>query len=151
MKTSNTLAKIYTVFLMSVALIIFITTFRINNPNRSGVKVNQIEKLDQVSKDLQSLQQYIKDQEKNLIDQEQVLRQLKEEKEELEPLLNAKKEVVDALFLQQAKNQSKNIWWERGYGFVFGIIASLIASILYDFFRIKLFNKKEVTDPANND
>ena len=111
--------------------------------NRNVAIPNQIEKLDQVSKDLESLQLYVKDQKKNLINQEQILKNLKAEKAEIEPLLNANKEVVDALFLQQAKNQKSNVWWERGYGFLFGMIASLVASILYDFLKMKYVKREE--------
>jgi len=61
------------------------------------------------------------------------LNKLQEQKEEIEPIVTANQEVVDALFAQQRKEIEKGLWMERGISFALGVLASLIASIIWHF------------------
>jgi hypothetical protein len=61
------------------------------------------------------------------------IRDLEAKKSELEPIITANQEVVDAIFLQQKKAVEKTIWVERWISFGFGLLASLIATIIWHF------------------
>jgi DNA-directed RNA polymerase subunit RPC12/RpoP len=60
-----------------------------------------------------------------------VIQELETKKSELEPIVTANQKVVDAIFLQQKKEVEKTIWTERWISFGFGVLASLIATIVW--------------------
>ena len=61
---------------------------------------------------------------------EQRIQQLENEKARLEPLVNADKEIVVALFAEQESRVSANTNEERWFGFGLGVLASIVASFL---------------------
>jgi len=91
----------------------------------------QFKKLDNISESLKSLESFISDQRENLVEESIALENLKNEKKALEPLVEGDRRVIESIFLQQEKRQQRNVWWERGFGFFAGILASVIASVIY--------------------
>ena len=91
----------------------------------------QIESLDKMSNDLEALQLFIVRQKRNLKAENEALQNLKAEKENLEPLVESDRKIVETLFLEQEKRQRKSVWYERTFGFIAGIFASIIASFIY--------------------
>lgn len=75
-----------------------------------------------------------------------LIQDLETKKSELEPIVTANQKVVDAIFLQQRKEIENTIWAERGISFALGILASLIATLIWHF--IGRF-KKEKSNKAN--
>jgi len=92
---------------------------------------SQVNKLNKISVDLKDLQQFIEEQKSNLTNEHLALQTLKNEKKNLEQLVEVDKEIVESLFIQQEKRQRKSIWNERAFGFFIGIISSLLASLIY--------------------
>jgi sensor c-di-GMP phosphodiesterase-like protein len=62
-----------------------------------------------------------------------LIQELETKKSELEPIVTANQNAVDAIFLHQKKEIEKTIWTERGISFGLGILASLIATIFWTF------------------
>lgn len=64
---------------------------------------------------------------------------LETKKSELEPIVNANQKIVDAIFLQQRRELENGIWVERFISFGLGILASLLASLIWHFVaRLKM-------------
>ncbi|HVC98560.1 MAG TPA: hypothetical protein VND64_33145, partial [Pirellulales bacterium] len=59
------------------------------------------------------------------------LADLREEHQKMQPIVDADRKVVEALFVAQEQRQQYNIWWERGVAFFLGFVASLLASALW--------------------
>ncbi|MGE0636785.1 MAG: hypothetical protein AB7G44_04285 [Bacteroidia bacterium] len=95
-----------------------------------SVKV-QVENLTKMSEGLKGLQIFIEEQKQNLVSEEIALKNLKEEKANLEPLVEADKKMLEAVFIAQEKRQRNDVWYERAFGFFIGIFSSLVASLLF--------------------
>jgi len=138
---------LWRLFILIVVATLTVFAYRQILKNRNAIDskapLEQINKLDQISKDLKSLEDYISEQKNKVLERERIVEDLKIEQKEIEPLLKTNQEIVDALFIQQNKYQEKSKWIERGYGFMFGILASLIASFIYEEINPKMQNHKE--------
>jgi hypothetical protein len=95
---------------------------------------SQLTKLEEMKKGLESAKFFIDSQKQSLLKAQNQLTELKTEKEKLKPLVQADRELVDAILKIQAKRTHSNTWYERFIGFGFGIAASLIASFLHERF-----------------
>lgn len=82
---------------------------------------------------LTDLENFILSKKQEISVTEDLLSKLQEQKAEIEPIVTANQEVVDALFSQQRKKLEKDLWLERGVSFSLGILASLIASVIWHF------------------
>lgn len=82
---------------------------------------------------LTDLESFIISKKQEISVTQDLLNKLKEQKEEIEPIVTANQEVVDALFAQQRKEMEKGLWMERSISFALGVLASLIASIIWHF------------------
>ena len=101
----------------------------------------QVEVLDQVQVSIDNLREFVNRQRDQLKNQQDVLESLKNEKEKLEPLVKADREVVESLFRIQAERNKSNIWVDRLFGFLLGIVGSLLASLIWTVTRRKRSNK----------
>lgn len=105
------------------------------NFSSNETKVNldfksQIEQLDATEDSLKTLLEFVNKQRKTTTLNEQKIKQLESDKLELEPLVNADKATVEALFKAQEQRASVNASKERWLGFGLGILASIIASFV---------------------
>jgi len=82
---------------------------------------------------LTDLKKFILSKKQEIAVTEDLLNRLEKKRAEIEPIVTANQEVVDALFAQQRKELEKEIWLERGVSFGLGILASLIASVIWHF------------------
>jgi len=89
----------------------------------------QIRQLDQTETNLKQLLGFIEFQKGQMLNNEQSLASLREEKQKLEPLVSANKQTVEALFSAQETRAKANASKERWIGFCLGIVASIVASI----------------------
>jgi len=88
----------------------------------------QLDQLDHTEDSLKALLSFVQNQRETTALNEQRIQQLENEKSRLEPLVNADKETVIALFTEQELRVSANASKERWFGFGLGILASIIAS-----------------------
>lgn len=100
---------------------------RLQNMNYSV----QAQKLEETKSNLQALLQFVEEERISLAVSEQALRSLKQQQEQLRPLIESDRETIDALFAaQEARNQTAQSN-ERWIGFALGVISSLLASFIW--------------------
>jgi predicted PurR-regulated permease PerM len=101
-----------------------------SDPAKSNYS-EQIQSLDNAKSALDSLGTYIDQQKKQLELSRSSLAALKDEENKIHPLVEADKKVIDAMFaVQEQRNQTAQKT-ERWIGFALGVLASLIASLIY--------------------
>lgn len=96
---------------------------------------HQIESLNQVEQSLNTLKTFVVEQRENLRQSEQTISQLKEEQKKLTPIVQANREVIESLIALQAERLSTKTWLERALGFFIGVTASLVASLIFAYFK----------------
>lgn len=100
---------------------------RLQNMNYSV----QAQKLEETKSNLQALLQFVEDERTSLATSEQALRSIKQEHEQLRPLVESDRKTIDALFAaQEARNQAAQSN-ERWIGFALGVVSSLLASFIW--------------------
>lgn len=102
---------------------------------------SQLSQLDETEKSLRTLLEFVESQRLSVTQRETAIQKLESEKQKLEPLVNADKETVEALFKVQEERAQKNANTERWIGFGLGILASVIASffmVLGKYFWVSL-------------
>ena len=102
--------------------------------NNIGIET-RVKNLDEIQASLTELVKYIESQKQSIINENIVLKNLKSEKRELEPIINANREVVNQIFKQQEKRSKWEFWLSIGLGFLLGIFASFFGSILFSSYR----------------
>jgi len=91
----------------------------------------QAQKLEETRTNLHALLQFVEEERRSLAASEQALRSLKQEHEQLRPLVESDRKTIDALFAaQEARNQAAQST-ERWIGFAFGVSSSLLASFIW--------------------
>ena len=120
------------------------TTNSASNSNKLSLDFkSQIAQLDETEKSLKMLLGFVNKQKETTVLNEQKIKQLELEKLELEPLVNADKATVEALFQAQEQRASANIAKERWFGFGLGILASIIASIVMVVVKYFFINRRK--------
>lgn len=103
---------------------------------------DQLESLEMVQDGLVRLNEFVMSQKKKLTESQNVLNELKNEHEKLKPLVDADHKIIDTVFAIQEQREKNKIWLDRAVSFFLGILASMIASLLFTFIRTAL-EKKE--------
>ncbi|WP_321311503.1 HNH endonuclease signature motif containing protein [Halarcobacter sp.] len=104
---------------------------------------SQIKELSETEKSLKTLLTFVSSQKQKVIIYEQNIQQLENEKQKLEPLVNADKATVEALFKVQEERAKENANKERWIGFGLGILASIIASFVMVIGRYFFVSRQE--------
>ena len=91
----------------------------------------QLQALDETRASLQSLLEFVDKERRQLELSEQALQSLKSEHKRLKPIVESDRKTIDALFAaQEARNQAAQSS-ERWIGFSLGVLASVIASLVW--------------------
>lgn len=91
----------------------------------------QIDNLHETQRSIQELMSFVNQQQVRIDETEKLLAELERRKDEPQPIVEANQESVDALFAEQESRLSSQMWWDRFYGFLSGIVASLIATVVW--------------------
>ncbi|MDY0206723.1 MAG: hypothetical protein RBR82_08865 [Pseudomonas sp.] len=118
-------------------------TERLDNPQSY---FEQFELLKNTEQNLNDLSGFITSKKNEIEVTKNLIQELEVKRLELEPIVNSNQEVVDAMFLQNRKEFEKTVWTERGVSFGFGILASLIASVIWHFIGRFKSNKQRQQD-----
>ncbi|MBK5529052.1 hypothetical protein JFT86_19095 [Pseudomonas sp. TH06] len=110
----------------------------------------QIEQLSNTETNLKQLLSFVKNQQTALRETEDTIAKLKSEKAMLQPLVDSNKAVVEAFFRAQEERTTSGIWRERLIGFGLGLVASLLASLIWYIASILLTNKKSIQPQPTN-
>lgn len=94
---------------------------------------DQFKLLENTEKNLNDLSNFITSKKLEIEATRDLIKNLEEKRSELEPIVEANQEVVDAIFAQQKRELEKGIWVERAISFGLGILASLIATVVWHF------------------
>ncbi len=106
-----------------------------------GIK-SQINKLETMQASLEEFQEFISQQKKRLEMDKVAVDNLKNEKDQLEPIVKADREIVESILELQQERFRKQVWKERFIGFLIGFLSSLAASSVFIFLnRKKIINK----------
>ena len=84
---------------------------------------------------LAELDQFVKAESHRLTETKAFLQSLNEERAKLEPLLKTDRAAVEAILAANAAQIAKHAWKERAVGFLLGVVGSLLASAVYEYFR----------------
>jgi len=103
----------------------------------------QVESLNQVEANIKQLMAFVDVQKQQLKDSQDVLNGLKTEEQSLRPVVEADRKVVDAVLDAQQRRSREAIWRERIISFGLGVLASLIASVLYSAGRTVARRRRE--------
>jgi hypothetical protein len=95
----------------------------------------QLNNLKQAEQSLKGLTAYVEDQQARLKESEDLLSSLRAEKQKLEPLVNADKELIKAVFDAQTQLYGTKQWIGYVASFVLGLLSSIVASIIVNVFR----------------
>jgi len=145
-----------TTIISSLGVIVAITGLVVSIYSSEKARMQRFEKpqsyseqfalLKSTEKNLNDLSAFISSKKSEIETTKTLIQDLETKKSELEPIVTANQEIVDAIFLQQRKEIEKTIWVERGISFALGILASLIATLIWHF--VGRF-KKEKSNKAN--
>ena len=86
----------------------------------------QLADLDQTKRELQSLIEFVTDQQVKIEQEQKLIESLQSEREELEPLLEADQATVQALLRAQEEAASRTRWQDHLIGFFLGIIGAVL-------------------------
>lgn len=89
-----------------------------------------------LSAQLADIGSFLRQQQSQIADTEAILAKLKDEKKMLEPIILTQRETVEAIMSSHASRLARNVWKERLIGFLLGLLASVIASIIYGLFPL---------------
>ena len=92
---------------------------------------DQFARLDTVQQSLKNLSEFVIQQRGRLQESQQLIGNLQDERNRIEPLLQADRKVVDAVFQLQEQRSAHSVSRERWIGFGLGIGASVVASFIY--------------------
>jgi hypothetical protein len=94
--------------------------------------ITQIEHID---KQLYELVKFLKEERRKVAESEATVLKLQDEKTKLEPVVLAQRDTVNAILSAYARTTSSRVWKERGLGFISGLLASLVAAMVFDYFK----------------
>ncbi len=123
-------AQLVVLIIAMIATIMMASAIRILKLNDKVGINEQIVELNKVSDSLKSLTVFVENQKMSILRQEEAVKALSAEKSRLEPVVHAQREVVEALFRLQEDRAAHNKWFDRGTGFVLGVLGSMVGSIV---------------------
>jgi hypothetical protein len=111
--------------------------------------VKQLSSLDNVEDSMRELLRFVEAQREHLRNQQKIVEDLEKERSKLAPLVEADRNIIEALFQLQAERQQSKVWVDRAIGFFLGISGSLIATALWAFIRRYRSNQADAPDRKN--
>jgi hypothetical protein len=88
----------------------------------------QMDTLNRTSDALKDLTEFVAAQKRRLAETEGTLALLNNERERLKPIVEADRQIIDAVFVEENARRAVDVWKERGFGFVAGTIGSMLAT-----------------------
>jgi hypothetical protein len=94
-----------------------------------------IQDIENIGNQLANLVGFLKQEREKVEESRATLRLLQSEKSELEPVVVAQRDAVNAILSAYTRTTASRVWKERALGFVSGLAASLLASLVFEYFR----------------
>jgi hypothetical protein len=89
---------------------------------------DRVQELKRIQSSLTTLSDYVSAQRNTLQQTEATIERLKHEKGEVERALSIQRPQLDALLTAMNRDSAKRRWWERGWSFLIGFAASMLAN-----------------------
>lgn len=109
----------------------------------------QVTQLNQTEENIKNLLSFIAEQRTKLKESEDVLNSLKSEQEKLKPIVETDRQVINAIFEAQERKTSASVWRERWIGFGFGVVSSLVASLIW-YMTALIYRKRFARSTTSN-
>ncbi|MDL1968797.1 MAG: hypothetical protein LWW97_09700 [Deltaproteobacteria bacterium] len=106
----------------------------------------QLESLENVEQSLVKLNEFVASQKQKLTESQNVINKLKDEHEKLKPIVEADRKVIDTVFALQEGRVKNKMWQDRAVSFFLGILASMIASLVFTLIRTTMLKKRNDED-----
>lgn len=101
------------------------------NPRLAALDTDsQLKELDSIQSGLENLLIFVDEQRKKVLVEQEIVNNLKKEKELLEPIVESDRQIVEALLQIQEQNALRNRWKDITIGFISGFISEIIVGIL---------------------
>jgi hypothetical protein len=94
-----------------------------------------IANIEGISKQLAETLSFLKQEQRRVAESEATLRKLRNEKTQLEPIVLAQRDTVNAILAAHSKATTSRAWKERALGFMSGLFASLLAAMVFEYFK----------------
>ena len=91
-----------------------------------------IARVEEIKSSISDLSEFLERERQRVVSVEATVIELNKQKKELEPIVSTHKETVDAILSAYAKQTARNLWMERIILFVLGVVASVVASGIFD-------------------
>jgi hypothetical protein len=91
--------------------------------------------IERVAENLTTIVTFLKQERVRVLKSEETVSRLRDEQTQLEPVILTQRETVNAILAAHAKTTASSTWKERSLGFISGLLTSLIATIVWEFFR----------------
>lgn len=91
--------------------------------------------IENIGKRLFALVKFLEQERQRVAEAEATFHKLELEKTELEPVVLAHRETVNAILLAHAKTTASRAWKERALGFMSGMLTSLLAAMVFEYLR----------------
>lgn len=95
----------------------------------------QIRVLNDTERSLKELVAFVEAQKQSLTESQSIVEQLKNEEQKLRPIVEADRQIVDAVLQAQATQEQNHILIDRIVSFLLGIASSIIATLIYSAVR----------------
>lgn len=128
----------WSVYFLLATIILLIITYVFQDVPKNSIEFNDYKKasigIKTINTELNNLSTFLAQEQNRVIETEEILRKLHNERTQLEPVIEAKREEVEAILKLYTHSITKNVWKERVSSFILGVLASLIASYIFQYF-----------------
>jgi predicted PurR-regulated permease PerM len=95
----------------------------------------QMDELNKVEGSLKNLLSFVNQQKESLSESQTAIHRLKKEEQQLRPVVEADRKLVEAVLASRAQADSRAAWKERAMGFAIGLLSSFLASLIFEYVR----------------
>jgi len=109
-----------------------------------------LERLGTVQTSLKEVDQFISREMTRLKEAQQTVDELTATKDRLRPVVDADKETVDAVLSAYTDSSRRSVWKDRAVGFVLGVVASMVASLILAYVDFNIVFGSDTPDEATS-
>jgi hypothetical protein len=111
----------------------------------------QLEKLNEVQRNLNNLLKFIEDQRKKVSTEQEIIQRLQAERSLLEPIVNTDRQVLEAVLKAQEEHSKRDRWKDILIGFMGGFVSEIVVAIILAPWLIPIINRLRARQKAPTD
>jgi len=105
------------------------------NEGAEDAYIRVIANISAMGKQLSELAEFLKKEQMKVAESEATLKRLQDEQTQLEPVVATQRQTVNAILAANARTMAAKAWKERVLTFMSGVVASLLATMLFESLR----------------